>query len=68
MQNKPHTCPLIQSFFHLIETQFNLKIICLRSDNGVEFNMADFYSSKGPIHQQSCIETPQQNAIVERKH
>jgi hypothetical protein len=29
--------------------------------------MADF-SSKGPVHQQSCIETPQQNAIVEHKH
>jgi hypothetical protein len=48
---------------HLIETQFNLKIECLRSKNGVEFNMVDFYSSTGIINQISCIKTPQQNAM-----
>jgi hypothetical protein len=30
--------------------------------------MGDFLSSKGIIHQKSCVETPQQNGIVERKH
>jgi hypothetical protein len=30
--------------------------------------MVDFYMAKGVIHQHTCVETPQQNAIVKRKH
>jgi hypothetical protein len=59
---------LIQSLFRFVQTQFNLKIKCLRFDNGSKFKMDDFFSSHGTIHQLSCVETPQQNAVVERKH
>jgi hypothetical protein len=51
-----------------VATQFNLKIKVLRSDNGVEFHMDEFLTSQGTLHQHSCVETPQQNSIVERKH
>jgi hypothetical protein len=37
----------------------------LRSDNGPEFEMSEFFSAHGTIRQLSCVETPQQNAIVE---
>ena len=68
LESKSQTRAHIQAFFNLVETQFQAKIKTLRSDNGVEFNMRDFYASKGIVHQLSCVETPQQNSIVERKH
>jgi hypothetical protein len=43
-----------------------IKII--RSDDGLEFVMPSFFKTKGIIHQTSCVETPQENGIVERKH
>jgi len=52
----------------MVETQFSRKVKCIRIDNGTEFIMSTFFSQKGILHQLSCVETPQQNAIVERKH
>lgn len=40
----------------------------VRTDNGPEFLLTDFYQSSGIIHQISCCETPQQNGRVERRH
>jgi ABC-type arginine transport system ATPase subunit len=68
MHNKSQSRSIVQSFFTMVNTQFNLKIKSLRSDNGVEFQMNDFFSHQGTLHQLSCVETPQQNSVVERKH
>ena len=33
-----------------------------------EFFMTNFFVNKGIVHQTSCVNSPQQNGIVERKH
>jgi hypothetical protein len=68
LQSKSQVRSLLQVFYQLIKTQFQVKIKIIRSDHGHEFSMTDFYSSKGISHQLSCVETPQQNSVVERKH
>ncbi|XP_055830969.1 uncharacterized protein LOC129900004 [Solanum dulcamara] len=43
----------------------------LRTDNGCEFFRTEFQSlisTLGILHQSSCVYTPQQNGVVERKH
>jgi len=55
----------------MVKNQFGKDVKIIRSDNGLEFKsgpMKFFYSEKGIIHQTSCVDTPQQNGRVERKH
>lgn len=68
MRNKNETHLLLQSFNGYVETQFGRKIKSIRSDNGFKFDMKEFYQNKGIVHETSCIDTPQQNGALERKH
>ena len=68
MKSKSKVKPLFHSFYTMIATQFGLTIKAIRIDNAKEFNMLDFFNSHGIIHQHSCVYTPQQNSVVERKH
>lgn len=55
-------------FFKFAERQ-DAKIKIVRSDNGAEFiGLRTFFAEQGVIHQTSCVDTPQQNERVERKH
>lgn len=56
----------------MVERQFGLQVKRIRSDNALELGggtqEATFFSSQGIIHEKSCVATPQQNGVVQRKH
>lgn len=68
MRNKSDVLHIVPRFFALVETQFSKIIKCFRSDNASELRFEEFLASKGTLHQFSCVHTPQQNSVVERKH
>ncbi|KAL2923679.1 Retrovirus-related Pol polyprotein from transposon TNT 1-94 [Bienertia sinuspersici] len=71
LKYKSDVVSILDSFFNYVETQFGTKVACVRSDNARELTEGDMkriYALRGIIHQTSCYETPEQNAIVERKH
>ena len=68
LKTKAEVQSKIQDFVTLVENQFDTRIKIIRSDDGPEFFMTNFYASKGILHQKSCVETPRQNERVERKH
>lgn len=68
MQTKKKARELLKNFCQFVSTKFEVNIKCIRSDNGQEFKMKSFYESQGIEHQTSCVGTPQQNGVVERKH
>lgn len=71
LPDKATVSSVIQEFITLIKTQFGVVIKTLRIDNGTEFmntSVTKFLTALGIIHQSSCVYTPQQNGLVERKH
>lgn len=68
LKGKSDTQNCLKAFIALVETQFSVKIKIICSDNGLEFHLPDLYTVKGIIHQRTCVETLEQNGIVERKH
>lgn len=60
MKGKFEVQKLVKKFLTTAETQFSGKIKQVRTDNGPEFMLTDFYASKGIIiRQTSCVATPQ---------
>ena len=54
----------------MICTQFGTEIKIIRSDNGKEYDnsgLSHYLTSNGIIHQTSCVNTPQQNGVVEKR-
>ena len=58
MKHKSDTRDLLVKFIHMVETQFNSRVKIVRSDNGPEFKLENFYALKGIVHQSSCVNTP----------
>ena len=48
--------------------QYHTTIKSVRSDNAPELAFTDFFRTKGISSYHSCVDTPEQNSVVERKH
>lgn len=58
MISKVETQTQLKSFVAYVERQFKTKVKAIRSDNGSEFIMSQFYASTWIVHQTSYVETP----------
>ena len=55
----------------MIQTQFQAKIQILKTDNALEYfksTLGSYLLDHGIIHISSCVHTPQQNGVAERKN
>ena len=68
LKHKSNTQFLLPQFAIMVKTQFDSQIKTIRSDNGAKFLLKEFFQPNGILHQLSCVDTPQQNAIVKTKH
>ncbi|KAL3516705.1 hypothetical protein ACH5RR_023607 [Cinchona calisaya] len=62
---------VIPNFYSMVQNQFRVKIKSFRTDNARDyFNhiLSSYFQSQGIMHEPSCVNTPQQNGVVERKN
>ena len=60
---------MFSSFFAMIDRKFSAKVKIFCSDNDIELNcMKEYFDTNAILFQTSCVDTPQQNGRVERKH
>nr|GEU83286.1 retrovirus-related Pol polyprotein from transposon TNT 1-94 [Tanacetum cinerariifolium] len=71
MVHKSDAFEILKTFLKFVELQFSTKVKCIRSDNALEFvkgSCAIYLANQGTEHQITCVDRPQQNGRVERKH
>ncbi|KZV37633.1 hypothetical protein F511_38248 [Dorcoceras hygrometricum] len=68
LRSKSDVSSIFPMFCRMVDTQFGAKIKSVRSDNAPELGFIDFFKELGIVHTYSCVERPQQNSVVERKH
>lgn len=59
MRNKSEVATIIPTFDKYVQKQFDKLVKCIRSDNGNEFRLINFFTNIGIIHQLSCANSPQ---------
>lgn len=55
----------------MVKTQFGVSIKRVRSDNAKDYfnhEFNSFFQKESIIHESSCVKTPQQNGVAERKN
>ena len=71
MKEKSEVGHIFQTFNRMVQNQFNSKIQVLKSDNAKEYftsSLSTYLQNHGIIHISSCVDTPQQNGVAERKN
>ncbi|KAH9678583.1 retrovirus-related pol polyprotein from transposon RE1 [Citrus sinensis] len=71
MKSKDEVNSLFQRFHKMVTTQFQTQIRVLHTDNEGEYmstSIQQFLKSQGSVHQTTCVGTPQQNGVAERKN
>ena len=71
MKNKSETSQIFQTFHKMIQNQFQTNIQVFKTDNAQDFFnsiLGSYLQSHGIVHQSSCVDTPQQNGVAERKN
>ena len=70
LKSKGEASNAIENYFNMIRRQFDILIKHFRSDNAREFfnhHLSTFFEKQGVVHESSCVNTPQQNGVAERK-
>ena len=68
---KSESLEIVQIFCNFALNQFGKQVKVIRSDNALDFDDSEckkFFRKQGIVHQTSCVDRPQQNGRVERKH
>jgi hypothetical protein len=71
LKTKDEVPKVVQIFYKMVKTQFGKEIKIKRSDNVTEYLnkcLHNFFTKNGIIHETSCVGTPQQNGVAERKN
>ena len=71
MKSRSELFSIFCAFYAEIKNHFNVSIRNLRSDNAKEYFsdlFKDYMTANGILHQSSCVDTPSQNGVVERKN
>jgi Integrase core domain len=71
LKTKDEVKRVFKEFVTMVKTQFGKTVKVIRSDNGTEYVNHDlkiFFKNEGIVHETSCVGTPQQNGIAERKN
>jgi transposase InsO family protein len=71
LKTKEQVKEIFKIFINMIRTQFEKKLKVIRSDNGTEYinhDLQTYFQNEGIVHETSCVGTPQQNGVAERKN
>lgn len=71
MKEKYKVESIVKIFLQMVTKQFKKEVQILKRDNGKEYfnkNLKNVLQENDSVHQSSCVNTPQQNGVAEKKY